>query len=164
MTRMKTLGFALTLALGLASVAAPAARAEETVYEIQKKPTAAKVGAPGKASVTVVGKNGWHVNEEAPITVALKADPGLDLPKTKLTRADLAESTKQSARFDVPFSATAAGKKTITADARFVMCQEQACKPVKETIALDVDVTADAPAAAAPAAKAKSGGKKKKQQ
>ena len=102
-------------------------------------------------SVTVVGKNGWHVNEEAPITAAVKADPGVDLPKAKLTRADLAESTKQSARFDIPFSAAEPGKKTITAQTRFVMCQEQACKPATETVAVEVDVQAkkDAPAAKA---------------
>ena len=42
-------------------------------------------------------------------------------------------------------SATEAGKKTINAEARFVLCQEQACKPVKETLALALDIT---PAAA----------------
>jgi hypothetical protein len=159
----------LTLALGLAAAAtmataARSARAGERTYEIQKAAPAATVGAPSKASVTVQGKNGWHVNEEAPITISLKADEGITLPKAKLARADLAQSSKESARFDIPFSASAAGKKTITAEARFVMCQEQACKPEKETVALEIEVAAaGAPAASAKdkAAKAKGAAKPK---
>jgi hypothetical protein len=130
-----------------------AAHAGDKTYEIQKSAPAATVGAPSKASVTVQGKNGWHVNEEAPITISLKADEGVSLPKAKLVRADLAQSSKESARFDIPFSASTAGKKTITAEARFVMCQEQACKPEKETVALEIDVAAAG--AVAPAGKDK---------
>ena len=140
-------GLALTALLGLRA----GARAEEATYEIRKTAAPATAGVASNVSVTVVGKNGWHVNEEAPITAAVKADPGVELPKPKLTRADLAESTKQSARFDIPFSAAEPGKKTITAQTRFVMCQEQACKPATETVAVEVDVQAkkDAPAAKA---------------
>ena len=128
---------------GLAFFHAPApAHADEKSYEIQKSAPQATVGVAALASVTVLGKNGWHVNEEAPITVSVKADSGVALPKAKLARADLAQSSKQSARFDIPFLASAPGKKTITAEARFVMCQEQACKPVKETVAMEIDVAA----------------------
>ena len=72
------------------------------------------------------------------------------MKKAKLERADLAQSTQETARFDIPVSATEAGKKTINAEARFVLCQAEACKPVKETLSLAVDV---APAAAAKDAK-----------
>lgn len=136
------LGFAiLTLNHGSAS-------ADNPTHEIQKLTPPTKVGSPGTVSVTVLGKNGWHVNDQAPITLALKPDAGVDLPKAKLARADLSQSTPESARFDVPFSATSPGRKTIAAEARFVMCQEQACKPVKETLALEIDVAAPAAAAA----------------
>ena len=114
--------------VALATGARPAG-ASDASYEIRKDVPRATVGVASSASVTVLGANGWHVNEQAPITMTVKADPGVSLPKPRLTRADLAESSKQSARFEIPFSAAAAGKKTITADARFVMCQEQACKP-----------------------------------
>jgi hypothetical protein len=60
----------------------------------------------------------------------------------------------------VPFEALEVGAKVVTAEARFVLCQEQACKPVKETLALNIDVAAAAPAAPAKAVKAK--GKTKK--
>ena len=65
----------------------------------------------------------------------------MTVKKAKLTRADLAASSKESARFDIPVSATEAGKKTIGAEAHFVLCQEQACKPVKETVTLAIEVT-----------------------
>jgi hypothetical protein len=149
-------GLAAILCVGLGAGAGWAA---DKTYEIQKTAPVAKVGTPAKATLTVQGKNGWHVNEEAPITVSLKADDGIVLAKEKLGRADLAQSTKESARFDIPFSASATGKKTITAEARFVMCQEQACKPEKETVALEVEVAAAGQPA--PATKSKVPGKGK---
>ena len=146
---------ALIFNLALLMFGPAAARAEGPSHEIQKITPPAKVGSPSTVSVTVLGKNGWHVNEQAPITLALKADPGVDLPKAKLARTDLAQSTTDAARFDVPFSANSPGRKTIAAEARFVMCQEQACKPVKETLALEVDVAATTTAAATPKRSAK---------
>jgi hypothetical protein len=135
-----------SLAVGVgAALPVATAGAEDATYEIKKSAPRATVGVAATASVTVQGRNGWHVNQEAPITVHLKADPGIDLPKPKQGRSDLAQSSKESARFDIPFSATVVGKKTITAETRFVMCQEQACKPAKETVALEIDVAVAGP-------------------
>ena len=132
-------------------VLAAGVSAADSLYEIKKTEPKVAVGATGTASLTITAKGGWHVNAEAPITVALTAPAGVTVQKAKLTRADLAQSTQESARFDIPVSATEAGKKTINAEARFVLCQEQACKPVKETLALAVDIT-PAETAAAPKA------------
>jgi hypothetical protein len=131
-------------------LAAGASTAADSLYEIKKTEPRVAVGATATASLTITAKAGWHVNDEAPITVALIAPAGVTVPKAKLTRADLAQSSKETARFDIPVSATEPGKKTINAEARFVLCQEQACKPVKETLALAVEITpavavADAP-------------------
>jgi hypothetical protein len=120
--------------------------ASDALYEIKKTEPKVAVGATATATLTITAKAGWHVNGEAPISVALTAPAGVTLQKLKLTRSDLAQSTPEAARFDIPVSATEAGKKTINAEARFVLCQEQACKPVKETLALALDI---APAAAA---------------
>src|SRR5215468_1587319 len=127
-------------------LAAGVSTAGDSLYEIKKTEPKVAVGATATASLTITAKAGWHVNAEAPITVALTAPAGVTLPKPKLTRADLAQSTQESARFDIPVSATEVGKKMINAEARFVLCQQQACKPVKETLALAFDV---APAVAA---------------
>jgi hypothetical protein len=129
------------LAWASASLAAGTALGADTLYEIKKTEPKVAVGTTGTASLTITAKAPWHVNAEAPITVALTPPAGVTLPKAKLTRADLAQSSNESARFDIPVSATEAGKKTISAEARFVLCQEQACKPVKETLAFAVEIT-----------------------
>jgi hypothetical protein len=133
----------LMLAIGV-TLAAGAARAE-SLYEIAKTEPKVAVGATATATLTIRAKGGWHVNAEAPITVALTPPAGVTLQKAKLTRADLAASSVDSARFDIPVAAKETGKQTIAAEARFVICQEQACKPVKETLAFAVEVTAPAP-------------------
>ena len=124
--------------------------ASDALYEIKKTEPKVAVGATATATLTITAKAGWHVNGEAPISVALTAPAGVTLQKLKLTRSDLAQSTPEAARFDIPVSATEAGKKTINAEARFVLCQEQACKPVKEPLALALDIAPAAAAAPAP--------------
>ena len=147
---MRRLAFFASFSSAVA-IATAALAATESLYEIKKTEPKVAVGATATASLTITAKAGWHVNAEAPITVALTAPAGVTVQKAKLTRADLAQSSQESARFDIPVSATEAGKKTINAEAHFVLCQEQACKPVKETLALAVEITP--PAAAPPATK-----------
>jgi hypothetical protein len=144
----------LLVSVFLAAAALPArpARAESNLYEIKKTEPKVATGAKGTASVTIATKGGWHMNAEAPIRVTLKPPAGISLTKPELERGDLAVSTAESARFDIPFAATEAGRKVINAQASFVICQESACKPVKETLALNIEVT---PPTAAPTAKPK---------
>ena len=142
----------LILAFSLVTVGTTAVRAADALYEITQTIPKVAVGATATASLTIKAKSGWHVNGEAPINLALTPPAGLSVKKAKLTRADLAATTVDSARFDIPVSATEIGKQNIAAEARFVICQEQACKPVKETLTLAVDVT---PAASGPKHKAK---------
>jgi hypothetical protein len=143
---LRTSRFILALLLAAAVLLPGAARAEDKLYEIKQTGPQAAVGAKATTSVTIATKNGWHVNAEAPITLSLTAPVGITLPKAKLGRADLAQSTQVSARFDVAFEAAEPGAKVISAEARFVICQETACKPVKETLSLNIDVAAPAPA------------------
>lgn len=136
----------LLLAFALITSTAGAARAAESLYEISKVEPKVAVGGTGTASLTIKVKGGWHVNDEAPISVSLTPPSGVTVKKQKLTRADLAASSKESARFDIPLTGTEAGKQTIGAEAHFVLCQEQACKPVKETVTLAIEVTPPAAA------------------
>jgi hypothetical protein len=141
---------ALLLAVGLFT---STARAEDKLYEIKKTDAKVAVGGKATASVTIATKNGWHVNAEAPITLSLTPPAGITLPKAKLARADLAASTQERARFDVALEAAEPGPKVIAAEAHFVICQESACKPVKETLSLNVEVAPPAPAPKAKKAK-----------
>ena len=130
-------------ALFLTAGKAPTARAaEEVTYEVKTGPAKGAVGAKGTIGVTIAARPGWHVNEEAPLTLKLVPEAGIAVDKAKLTRADLAQTTKEMARFDVAFTPSEAGHKTINCEASFVMCQATTCMPVKEKIALAVDVTA----------------------
>jgi hypothetical protein len=131
------------------------ARADAKLYEIKKTEPKVATGTKGTASLTIATKGGWHMNAEAPISLTLSQPAGISLPKPKFARADLAASTKESARFDIPFEATEAGPKVINAEAHFVICQESACKPVKETLALNIDVTPAVADKASPKAKKK---------
>ena len=133
-------------------LAAPLARADGTHYELQKTEPKVAVGAKSSAMLTIATKNGWHLNAEAPFSVSLVAPSGLTLSKTKFGRADLAKSTQETAQFEIAFEAIEAGIKVVTGEARFVLCQDAACKPVKETVSINIEVT---PPAAVPAVKAK---------
>jgi hypothetical protein len=135
MSKTMLAGGLLAAILGSATLA----RAED-IYELKKGEVKATVGAKGTTSLTIAAKSGWHVNEEAPMSLKLLPDPGITLDKPRLSRADLAQNTKELARFDVAFTATEPGKKTINCEASFVMCQASTCKPVKEKVALALDV------------------------
>ncbi len=146
MLRTKTTISALFVGLVTVGLLHGAARAEDKLYAVTQAPTKVAVGAKSTTSVTIDAKNGWHVNGEAPITLSLTAPAGITLPKAKFARADLAQSSLVSARFDVAFEAAEPGAKVIAAEAHFVICQETACKPVKETLSLNVEASVAAPA------------------
>lgn len=127
-----------TLALGFAW--AGMVRAEST-HTVEAPKVVLKLGKTGSATVTVSGRNGWHVNEEAPITLNIKAPAGVAIAKANLSRTDLGESKPERARFDVHVTSEKVGTQKVQAEARFVMCQESACKPVKENVTLVLEVS-----------------------
>jgi hypothetical protein len=128
--------FALTLVL------AGSSHASDGSYEVSKTDASLTAGSKGKASVTISAKKGWHLNAEAPLTLKLLPAAGVEVDKAKLGRGDLAASNETSARFDVAMTAAEPGKKTVEAEAGFVLCQEDSCRPVKEKVTLAVEVTA----------------------
>jgi DsbC/DsbD-like thiol-disulfide interchange protein len=136
--------FSVALAGLVASAPRPTRAADANNYEVTSVVPKASAGVKVTASVIIASTNGWHLNEEAPMTVKLSPGAGVTVEKSKLGRADAAEKTKDKARFDVPFTAGESGAKTIDAEASFVICQETACKPVKAKLALAIDVAAPA--------------------
>jgi DsbC/DsbD-like thiol-disulfide interchange protein len=130
----------LTFSLSLSVLLAGAARADESTYELKTAEARGTVGMKGTTSVTIAARPGWHVNEEAPLVMKLTPDPGITVDKPRLTRGDLAQQSKEMARFEVAFTPSEPGKKTINAEASFVMCQASTCKPVREKLALAIDV------------------------
>lgn len=140
-------------ALFLAALAGGTAHAEDT-HTVKTALTKVAVGVPATVSVTIEGRNGWHINSEAPVSLKLAPQAGVSVSKAKQSRSDLVESTETKARFDVSATLAEAGAKTISAEASFVVCQESACKPVKESLTLSL--ATEAPSAPVKKTKAKS--------
>jgi hypothetical protein len=116
------------------------AQPKDSLYEVRTSPTKAEMGKRATTGLTIASQKGWHVNKEAPITVQLSPSAGVAVDKPKLTKSDVAQQTEDLARFDLGFTATQPGKKTIGAVVKFVVCQETTCKPVTEKVTLHVDV------------------------
>jgi hypothetical protein len=138
-----------TAALFLAAAAAlaatlalsrPSPAADDTYQVTHTDPTAA-VGTRSKASVTVSARKGWHLNAEAPLTLKMTPAPGVAVDKNKLVRGDLALSSDSTARFDVGVTPSEPGKQAIEAELSFVLCQEEACRPIKEKLTLTVEAS-----------------------
>jgi hypothetical protein len=115
--------------------------AADGTYEITKTDAVGAIGSQTKTSVTVTAKQGWHLNHEAPFTLKFSTLAGVQTPKNKLTRPDLAVSTDTVARFDVPLTPTVAGPQKVEAEAGFVLCQDTACRPIKEKVSFMVEGT-----------------------
>lgn len=137
---------ALPVVLSLPPLLAAPARAEDT-HTLQAPPAKGAVGQVAVVEVTIEGRNGWHINQEAPVSIKLSPAQGVSVAKPRLGRADLAESSDDRARFAVQATPNVAGRTEIAAEANFVMCQETACKPVRETLTLQVTGVDEAEAA-----------------
>jgi hypothetical protein len=141
---MKEAAFCTAIALTL--LFAHSSSAADDSYAVSKTDASLTVGGKGKASVTISAKKGWHINAEAPLTLKLLPTTGVTVDKAKLGRGDLALSNETTARFEVGLMAAEPGKMAIEAEAGFVLCQQDSCRPIKEKLTLAVD--ASSPAAA----------------
>ena len=119
------------------------AQAGDGTFEVVAAGAAGGVGTPVLAKVTIKAKQGWHLNHEAPLTLKLSPVPGVTFDKAKLVRKDLAFASETEARFDVGLTLSAPGKKEVEAEAGFVLCREDACRPIKEKLILAAEATAE---------------------
>jgi hypothetical protein len=130
---------ALTI-VALLLLAVPA-RATDGSFDIKQTDARAAVGAKATASVTITAKQGWHLNQEAPLTLKLTPPAGVTVDKPKLGRGDLAASSESAARFDVGLTLSAPGKQSIEAEAGFVLCRQDSCRPIKQKLTLAAEAT-----------------------
>lgn len=82
----------------------------------------------------------FHINQEYPIEISLTGDADTSYPKASLARADAAEFGEKKARFDVPFTAKAAGDHKLLANVKFAVCTAENCVPDERDLALAVAV------------------------
>jgi hypothetical protein len=99
-----------------------------------------KAGDLGRFVLNLEPRGVFHVNQEYPIEITLKGDADTSFPKASLMRPDAAEFNDKKARFDVPFTAKAAGEHKILANVKFAVCTDENCVPDERDLALAVAV------------------------
>lgn len=97
-------------------------------------------GEPQKATVDVVPKKGWHLNEEFPPRLKVTPPEGVKVAKPNQAKADAVAYTKQGARWAVAFTAGSAGHKAFTGTLKFAVCTDTTCNPRTQQLAFAVDV------------------------
>jgi hypothetical protein len=135
-----------TFLAALALLAAPLARGDDTAaaaarsYRIETAGTTTELKAGGKGNLvlTIVPVDKVHVHPQAPLKITLQS-AGLRLEKTSLGHKDAVDPKADGPRFEVPFSATDAGKHDATAKLDFFICSDQWC--VKQTRDVTVAVS-----------------------
>lgn len=95
-----------------------------------------KAGELGRFVLELSSRGEYHINQDYPIEIALTSVEGTALPKAKLERADAAEFGEKKARFDVPFTAKAAGSVPVHANVKFAVCTPENCVPDERNLTL----------------------------
>ena len=93
-------------------------------------------GTPAKLKLVLEARGGYHVNQDYPIHIDLKAPAGVKLDKASLGKADAAEFGEPAAKFEVPFTAQA-GAHEVTADVDFAVCTPETCMPDQRKLAVE---------------------------
>ena len=99
-----------------------------------------KAGELARFVLNLEPRGQFHVNQEYPIEISLKGDAETSFPKASLAKPDAAQFDEKKARFDVPFTATAAGDHKIMANVKFAVCTDENCVPDERDLALAVAV------------------------
>jgi hypothetical protein len=94
----------------------------------------------GDVEVALERRGEWHVNQEYPIRVDLKADPGVTLKRHELVKDDAKEFGEDKVRFLVGVEPSATGEHEVTCDVSFAMCTEENCILEKRTVSMQLKV------------------------
>jgi hypothetical protein len=138
------------LAALMVAIACTQASADEvdpsTLYEVSTEGTSTKVkaGDKGVFVLSIKSKPGAHVSDEAPLKLQVKGTQ-LTPAKAELVLADSVAKKAEGQqwvdpRFEVPFTAAAAGKGTVDAKLTFFICTEKICARQQKTFSIPVEV------------------------
>lgn len=123
----------------LVTVAMIGTAAAASNYKLAVSAKPARVSTQSTASISVEPTDGFKMNLEYPTKVTLKAPEGVTLEKDRLTAKDAAKLDKTGAVFNIGFTASERGKKTVTGEIKFAVCTEDECVPKSEAISFVVD-------------------------
>jgi hypothetical protein len=134
---------ALTLAAALAVPAAaeaPDSGADGYTVEAAAPQKPLHVGEKSSLRLSIHPRAPWHVDPRAPMTVHLEVPAGLSVEKARLTRKDALDAKAEVPRFEIPFTAAAAGKQEAKAHLKFFLCKDTICAQQRKTVAFQVTV------------------------
>jgi hypothetical protein len=126
----------------LAARAADPGQDAATSYRIDTEGSTRTVapGGTGKLVLAIVPDKGTHVHPAAPLKIALAGSPGLRLAKEQLGHADAVDPKAEGPRFEVPFTAVAAGAQEARARIDFYLCSDAWCVKQSRDVRVPVDV------------------------
>ena len=96
-------------------------------------------GSAGTVKLVLEARGGYHVNQDYPIKVDLKAPGAVKLGKPSLGKADAAEFGEKIARFELPFTAEK-GAHELSADVDFAVCTPETCVPDQRKLVISLAV------------------------
>lgn len=95
-----------------------------------------KAGELGRVVLQLEPRGKFHINQEYPVEIAVSSTGDAKFPKGTLTKPDAAEFGEKKARFEVPFTAQAAGDQKLLANVKFAVCTDENCVPDERNLAL----------------------------
>jgi hypothetical protein len=99
-----------------------------------------KAGELGRFVLQIEPRGEYHLNMEYPVEIAVTSDTGATFPKANLAKPDAAEFGEKKARFEVPFTAVAAGDQKVQCNVKFAVCTPETCVPDERNLTLAVAV------------------------
>jgi len=116
-------------------------RATMASYVLKVEAPPAKKGQKAIAKVKITPAAGYHMNKEYPTSLVLNSIPaGVMVDKMKMTAKDAAKWEEAEGEFDVAYTASQPGKKTVTGEIKFAVCSANTCDPKKSNVSFDIDV------------------------
>jgi hypothetical protein len=103
-------------------------------------PAKMTTGSKGSATLEIVPKKGWHLNDEFPYKLTVTPPAGTKVARPEQTKKDTVAFSRESMKWAIDFEASAAGDKAFTGKVKFAVCTETSCDPKKEELAFNVKV------------------------
>jgi hypothetical protein len=103
-------------------------------------------GQEGRFEIALVARGEYHVNTDYPLAIHLRGPTEVHFPRPELGKGDAVDFGDLRARFQVPFTASAAGRHRVTAEVDFAVCTPESCMPDCRLLAIALPVEASAAA------------------
>jgi hypothetical protein len=122
---------------------AGAAAAQSYTIETGDSSRKVKVGQSGKLVLAIQPKDRSkvHVDPRAPLKIRVEPSAGLQVEKTQLGKKDaVTGGPAEAPRFEVAFTATAAGRQEAKANLDFFVCSDTWCVKQTRSVTIPVEV------------------------